>query len=315
MNNLYKETLDEIRLDDAAKNRIFNNVVNELQEQNEKAASKKPVSFSMKAFRVAAACASVALVCGTALGTGLYFGLNGNGNGDFGYSNYPGGGGSGSGGGNGILNEVGPHYYCYYMGYDFEQKEYDIDNVELTLYYAFNEEDIRGRYAQVCKDAEYSGFGKVLKYEAFLEAYNGWRVGVEDMEVERVVLKTFDFTDMDAFPFEDYKINIVEENGETVKRTYTHSEKIVMPPELMAKANERSVYAGICMCEKIEYEVGLGRELKEIDIAVGWSENGRVYVDAMSGYKSNDFIFYYNLVAGKISVRRICTEFNTYPIY
>ena len=123
MKNLYKNTLEEIKLDEAAKEKICDGIINKLKEEK----SEKPrVSFSLKAFRLAAACASAVLVCGTVVGTGIYFGLNGE-KGDDGY------------------NEVDiPQFYCYYMGYELEEFEQDINDFELNLYYGFDEQAVRG---------------------------------------------------------------------------------------------------------------------------------------------------------------------------
>lgn len=253
MKNLYKNTLEEIKLDEAAKEKICDGIINKLKEDK----SEKPrVSFSLKAFRLAAACASAVLVCGTAVGTGIYFGLNGEKD-DDGY------------------NEVDiPQFYCYYMGYELEEFEQDINDFELNLYYGFDEQAVRGRYNQVLEEAKEKGYGEVLKYEIILEARTHNKN--EDGRNDRVILERMRVDNINEFPFADYRVTEVEKDGVVVERTYAHSEKIKVPSELFVKCDFQNAVT-IHLFERIEYSIGYPDYNPETDKY--WTDGGRVAND------------------------------------
>lgn len=255
MKNLYKQTMEEIKLDDAAKERIYNGVVNKLKEEK---TEKKRTPFSLKAFRLATACASAALVCGAAIGTGVYFGKKDKGN-------------------EGTSEGGIPYYYCYYIGYELETFEQPKDNFELNLYYGFDEQAVRGRYDYVLREAEEKGYGEVLKYEIILAARTNHRD--ENNDYDRVVFNRMEIDDIDKFPFDDYRVNIVEQDGETVERTYTHSEKIKIPSELFVECDFQNA-VNIYLYERIEYEIGCtGENLS----TVYWTNEGKVANDKGTG--------------------------------
>lgn len=287
MKNLYKQTMEEIKLDDAAKERIYNGVVNKLKEEK---TEKKRTPFSLKAFRLATACASAALVCGAAIGTGVYFGMKDKDN-------------------EGASEVDIPHYYCYYIGYELEEYEQDIDNFELNLYYGFDEQAVRGRYDYVLKDAEKNGYGEVLKYEIILAARTNHRDG--NNEYDRVVLDRMEIDDIDKFPFDDYRVNVIEQDGEIVERTYTHSETIKIPSELFVECDfQNSV--NVYLYERIEYEIGCtGENLS----TVYWTDGGKVANDKGVGEGFNAIdscavYFLYDLNDNKVVVDK--AQFDDY---
>lgn len=288
MKNLYKNTLEEIKLDEAAKDKICDGIINKLKEEK----SEKPrVSFSLKAFRLAAACASAVLVCGTAIGTGIYFGLNGE-KGDDGY------------------NEVDiPRFYCYYMGYELEEFEQDINDFELNLYYGFDEQAVRGRYNQVLEEAKEKGYGEVLKYEIILTAKTYNRN--EDGKLNSVIIDRLEIEDINEFPFNDYRVTEEEKDGVVIERTYEHSEKIIVPNVLFEKGGTRN---GLVMYlyERIEYEIGYS-DYQPSDKY--WTEGGKVandigYVKGFKPVDNSQVYFIYELDNGKIKIDK--TQFDNY---
>ncbi len=288
MKNLYKNTLEEIKLDEAAKEKICDGIINKLKEEK----SEKPrVSFSLKAFRLAAACASAVLVCGTVVGTGIYFGLNGE-KGDDGY------------------NEVDiPQFYCYYMGYELEEFEQDINDFELNLYYGFDEQAVRGRYNQVLEEAKEKGYGEVLKYEIILTAKTYNRN--EDGKLNSVIIDRLEIEDINEFPFNDYRVTEEEKDGVVIERTYEHSEKIIVPNVLFEKGGTRN---GLVMYlyERIEYEIGYS-DYQPSDKY--WTEGGKVandigYVKGFKPVDNSQVYFIYELDNGKIKIDK--TQFDNY---
>ncbi len=288
MKNLYKNTLEEIKLDEAAKEKICDGIINKLKEEK----SEKPrVSFSLKAFRLAAACASAVLICGTAIGTGIYFGLNGE-KGDDGY------------------NEVDiPQFYCYYMGYELEEFEQDINDFELNLYYGFDEQAVRGRYNQVLEEAKEKGYGEVLKYEIILTAKTYNRN--EDGKLNSVIIDRLEIEDINEFPFNDYRVTEEEKDGVVIERTYEHSEKIIVPNVLFEKGGTRN---GLVMYlyERIEYEIGYS-DYQPSDKY--WTEGGKVandigYVKGFKPVDNSQVYFIYELDNGKIKIDK--TQFDNY---
>lgn len=288
MKNLYKNTLEEIKLDEAAKDKICDGIINKLKEEK----SEKPrVSFSLKAFRLAAACASAVLVCGTAIGTGIYFGLNGE-KGDGGYT------------------EVDiPRFYCYYMGYELEEFEQDINDFELNLYYGFDEQAVRGRYNQVLEEAKEKGYGEVLKYEIILTAKTYNRN--EDGKLNSVIIDRLEIEDINEFPFNDYRVTEEEKDGVVIERTYEHSEKIIVPNVLFEKGGTRN---GLVMYlyERIEYEIGYS-DYQPSDKY--WTEGGKVandigYVKGFKPVDNSQVYFIYELDNGKIKIDK--TQFDNY---
>lgn len=173
-----------------------------------------------------------------------------------------------------------PHYECYYIGYELDKDEYDVDNFEINLFYAFDEAAVRGRYSEALQEAEENGYGEVLKYEILLVAFNNNynKYG----EIDSVVLDSMEIKDIDEFPFDDYRINIVEDNGEIIERTYTHSEKIILPKELFAERKDGELsFVGIHLCERIEYEIGYTDFVPKYNDDGSfhqyyWSEDGKI---------------------------------------
>lgn len=288
MKNLYKQTMEEIKLDDAAKERIYNGVVNKLKEEK---TEKKRTPFSLKAFRLATACASAALVCGAAIGTGVYFGMKDNEN------------------NTNLIVDV-PH--CYYIGYELDKDEYDIDNFEINLFYAFDEVAVRERYNEVLREAEEKGYGEVLKYEILLVAFNNNYNKYGD--IDSVVLDSMEIDDIDKFPFDDYRINIVEDNGEIIERTYTHSEKVILPKELFAERKDDELsFVYIHLSERIEYEIGYTDFVPKYNEDGSfhqyyWSEDGKIAnfrgLSAYRFYPKDNCLamFYYELSANKVII-------------
>ncbi len=228
MKNLYKNTLEEIKLDEAAKEKICDGIINKLKEEK----SEKPrVSFSLKAFRLAAACASAVLVCGTAVGTGIYFGLNGK-----------------------VVDTLGiinSDVYYYYIDNSLEKNKYDLGNVEVEVSYGFKKEDIRGLYENRIKRAEID-YGKIIKFEINLVAIDvssGFRYNCKTIQINDEF--NFDIYDYDIIGYDNvYNDPIIN---------YNYSEKIVLPSELFnTDGKAHKIY--FKLFEQLEYSQGYSKE-------------------------------------------------------
>lgn len=231
MKNLYKNTLEEIKLDEAAKEKICDGIINKLKEDK----SEKPrVSFSLKAFRLAAACASAVLVCGTAVGTGIYFGNKDNPT------------------GNADDNES--EIYLYYLDNNFAKTEFDLGNVELTVSYGFKEKDLRGLYLNRLKAGE-KEYGDILNFEINLVAQS---MALDNSVYDRYYCNSIKVDDIDDFPYDKYDYDIVGYDEDCNKPnciSYNYSEKVLLPLELfILDGNEHIVY--MYLYERVEYSRG-----------------------------------------------------------
>ena len=253
--NKYLKVGENVKLSDDATRRICESMRAANRELAAEKAKKRRL-WSCRAFKLAAVCASAALVCGAAIGAGIYFGLNGE-KGDDGY------------------NDVDiPQFYCYYMGYELEEFEQDINDFELNLYYGFDEQAVRGRYNQVLEEAKEKGYGEVLKYEIILEAKTYLRD--EDGHADRVILDRLEISDIEKFPFDDYRVNVVEKDGVVIERTYAHSEIIKIPGELFVECDFQNAVM-VEFHDRIEYSIGCTDYNPETDIY--WSGGGKVAND------------------------------------
>lgn len=254
--NKYLKVGENVKLSEDATRRICESMRAANRELAAEKAKKRRL-WSCRAFKLAAVCASAALVCGAAIGTGIYFGVQGENNDGGGYT------------------EVDiPRFYCYYMGYELEEFEQDINDFELNLYYGFDEQAVRGRYNQVLEEAKEKGYGEVLKYEIILEARTHNRN--EDGRNDRVILERMRVDNINEFPFADYRVTEVEKDGVVVERTYAHSEKIKVPSELFVKCDFQNAVT-IHLFERIEYSIGYPDYNPETDKY--WTDGGRVAND------------------------------------
>ena len=236
--NKYLKVGENVKLSDDATRRICESMRAANRELAAEKAKKRRL-WSCRAFKLAVVCASAALVCGAAIGTGIYFGVNERDKSDKSdYSVY-----------------YTPKYFCYTMGYKMDKFVQDINNFELDLYYAFDEQEMRGRYNEVLEEAKEKGYGEVLKYEILLSINNGNYYGEYSyFGIDRVILKAFQIMDIDEFPFNDYTIAYTEENGVVTNVEFAHSEKIIVPSELFVDCKAK--WNQIKWTERIEYEIG-----------------------------------------------------------
>ncbi len=289
--NKYLKVGENVKLSDDATRRICESMRAANRELAAEKAKKRRL-WSCRAFKLAAVCASAALVCGAAIGTGIYFGVQGENNDGGGYT------------------EVDiPRFYCYYMGYELEEFEQDINDFELNLYYGFDEQAVRGRYNQVLEEAKEKGYGEVLKYEIILTAKTYNRN--EDGKLNSVIIDRLEIEDINEFPFNDYRVTEEEKDGVVIERTYEHSEKIIVPNVLFEKGGTRN---GLVMYlyERIEYEIGYS-DYQPSDKY--WTEGGKVandigYVKGFKPVDNSQVYFIYELDNGKIKIDK--TQFDNY---
>ncbi len=254
--NKYLKVGEDVKLSEEATRRICES----MRAANRELAAERAKGrglWSCRAFKLAAVCASAALVCGAAIGTGIYFGVQGENNDGGGYT------------------EVDiPRFYCYYIGYELEEFEQDIDDFKLNLYYGFDEQAVRGRYNQVLEEAKEKGYGEVLKYEIILEAKTYLRD--EDGHAGRVILDRLEISDIEMFPFDDYRVNVVEKDGVVIERTYAHSEIIKIPGELFVECDFQNAVM-VEFHDRIEYSIGCTDYNPETNIY--WTDGGKVAND------------------------------------
>ena len=160
------------------------------------------------------------------------------------------------------------------MGYELEEFEQDINDFELNLYYGFDEQAVRGRYNQVLEEAKEKGYGEVLKYEIILEAKTYLRD--EDGHADRVILDRLEISDIEKFPFDDYRVNVVEKDGVVIERTYAHSEIIKIPGELFVECDFQNAVM-VEFHDRIEYSIGCTDYNPETNIY--WTDGGKVAND------------------------------------
>lgn len=263
--NIYKNTFDDLFLNEAAKLRLLNNIRTELSK--EKAASFPSVTH-IKSFphikSVAAVAMSAVVLCAVAVPTALYLA------GDSvkppkttvippnttippdititdssvlgGYISYKYFEGEAS-------EEVPPsHYRC---GYCFETNEYDIDKVEVTLFYGIDKYEFDWQY-NIVDTSETEIYGNIVEISDITVSLHGLDVSADKTFnsvpvggvangvyiIDRIMIDCYD-----DIPFDDYALTVryipdedpdIDCGDSTVEVTYAYSCKIIIPQEMFS---------------------------------------------------------------------------------
>ncbi len=277
--NIYKNTFDGLFLNEAAKFRLLNNIRTELS--NEKAASF--LSFP-HVKSVAAVAMSAVVLCAVAVPTALYLAGDSeeppknivvppdititDGSVSGGYISYKYADGEAS-------DPVPPsHYRCAYC---FETNEYDIDNVEVTLFYGIDKYEFDLQYDGDTSATEICG--NIVEISDITVSLHGLDVGADktfnSVPVGEVadgvyIIARIPVDGYEDIPFDDYALTVryipdedpdIVCGGGTVEVTYAYSCKIIIPQAMFSEESgilrfDVASYVAFENGEKSYYNIG-----------------------------------------------------------
>ena len=136
-----------------------------------------------------------------------------------------------------------------YVGFIFDKKEYDADEVLVTVYFGINEDEFRRDYDGVYEQftnrhnrPEWSQIEikKIVDFNIYVyfHAFND-KGSIEENQVLELKNKMFlidkiKFTDLETFPFEDYSFNEVQIEDERYQYQYIYKKnyQVKIPKEM-----------------------------------------------------------------------------------
>ena len=146
-----------------------------------------------------------------------------------------------------------------FIGFIFDKKEFDIDNVEVTVYFGMSEEGFKSNYDNFYGQREFPNrpnhvINKIVDYNIYVYIYEinvpSNSKGVEENEIQVLKNNTYlidkiKFTDLGTFPFEEYAFNKVEIEDERYEEKYVYNKsyKVTIPKEMFSM-EEGQIYIG-----------------------------------------------------------------------
>ena len=132
-----------------------------------------------------------------------------------------------------------------YIGFIFEKKEYDIDEVEIIVYYGTDKDLFIKIYFEFFgleypESTLHREIDTINTY-VFLREFDGKEISgtIEDTEIfelknSRYLIDKIEFKDLESYPFEEYSFDVEEIDDErySEKYVYNKSYKITIPKEL-----------------------------------------------------------------------------------
>ena len=158
-----------------------------------------------------------------------------------------------------------------YVGFIFDKKEFNIDNVEVTVYFGIDEKDFREDYYLYYDQIEYpyDEPNEIIDYNIYVcfNEYKGVSLpgSIEENEVlevknGRFLIDKIKFTALETFPFEEYAFDKVEIEDERYKEKYIYNKsyKITIPKEMFSmKEGEIHIFVD----ERVHFEEGSEKRL------------------------------------------------------
>lgn len=144
-----------------------------------------------------------------------------------------------------------------YVGFIFEKKEYDVDNVNVTAFFGIKESEFIHKYnyehRQLERPHTLVEINEIVDYNIYVyffhsrENLNG-KVDVENIELLQYengiyIIDQIKFTSIEMFPFENYSFNRVqiEDDRYEYKYIYANTYNIILPKELFIQ-NEGMIW-------------------------------------------------------------------------